>query len=112
MVGEEMSEGVFRIRQYDSKTRWQVESQSEPEAWYLVDLMYYHQIGRCDCFDFTYRKEPYAKLATRPSDHLRCKHIRVVREALLDSLLWSIGEHSTPTSFDEPVWEPALTKNG
>lgn len=91
---------VFRIRQADCKTRWWVSSQSRPDVEHLVDLMFYHQIGKCTCERFSFGLEPIARLATRPTDNLRCKHIRAAREALMDALLWQISEHEIPDSFE------------
>jgi hypothetical protein len=84
---------AFRIQRHDSSTRWLVQSAALPEEWYLCDLMANHQIGRCTCPDFTFNKEPVARLVRIPSDDLRCKHLRAVREYLLNSLLQEIGKN-------------------
>lgn len=85
-------ESVFIIKPHDCRTRWRVRSQENPEIEYVVDVMAYHKTGRCTCSDFTMRKEPIARLVYEAMDSLRCKHLRAVRDRLLDALLDEIAE--------------------
>ena len=83
----------FKLRRLDTQTRWLVESASEPGTWYLCDLMANVKIGRCDCADFVYNKSPAAVRADIPSDDLRCKHLRYLRERFTNALLDEIGKN-------------------
>ena len=51
---------------------------------YVIDLAAFGCNGRCECEDFTFRKEPKLRAGAHPSDGLRCWHIRRARDYLLD----------------------------
>ena len=78
------------VKRLDAPYRWLVQSESDPEVWYGVDLLENNRIGSCDCDHFRYRLSQLASEAKRPWDGLRCKHLVIVREALLNALLLSM----------------------
>lgn len=80
----------LKIKRLDSPYRWLVQSESDEDVWYGVDLLEHNKIGRCDCDHFKFRLEPTARDAKIPWDALRCKHLRIVRECLLNALLDSM----------------------
>ncbi|MBV8280835.1 MAG: hypothetical protein JO347_02080 [Candidatus Eremiobacteraeota bacterium] len=82
----------LKIRRLDAPYRWLVQSESDPEIWYGVDLLENNRIGSCDCDHFRYRLSELASQAKLPLNTLRCKHLLVVREALLNALLFSMAE--------------------
>src|SRR5205814_7835687 len=64
--------------------RFRVASRSESGTAYIVDLAAFGCNGRCECDDFKFRKEPKLWAGAHPSDALRCRHIRLARDYLLD----------------------------
>lgn len=81
---------IVAIR-FDSALRYLVQSDTDPDTKYLVELDAYHNNGRCVCEDFTMRLEPILKKGISPEmavrsgmitlkknwrvmNSLRCKH--------------------------------------
>lgn len=77
----------LRIKRLDSPYRWIVQSETDENVWYGVDLLAYNKVGQCDCDHFKFRLEVTAQAAQIPWDGLRCKHLKIVRECLLNCLL-------------------------
>jgi hypothetical protein len=80
---------------YDSPGRYLVPSRSRAGEVHLVDLLAYRLNGRCDCPDFTVRREPMLRKGASPGNSTRCKHIHAARDAMLQLILEEIRS-STP----------------
>ena len=78
------------IKRLDAPYRWLVQSESDPDVWYGVDLLANNRVGSCDCEHFTYRLARIAAETKHPWNGIRCKHLVIVREALLNALLLSM----------------------
>jgi hypothetical protein len=89
------------IKRLDAPYRWLVQSESDPEIWYGVDLLENNRVGSCDCDHFRYRLAQLASDCTRPWNGVRCKHIIICREALLNALLYSMAhqQYEDETKF-------------
>lgn len=87
------------IKRLDAPYRWLVQSESDPEIWYGVDLLANNRVGSCDCDHFRYRLNGMAQSAKVTWNGLRCKHLVIVREALLNALLLSMekGQYEDET---------------
>lgn len=79
------------IKRLDAPYRWLVQSESDPEVWYGVDLLANNRVGSCDCEHFSYRLGKVAAESKQPWNGLRCKHLVIVREQLLNALLLSMA---------------------
>lgn len=55
--------------------RFLVQSESNPDSSYLVDLLEYRRMGQCSCVDFGSRIQPVWESGDKP-DKVNCKHIR------------------------------------
>lgn len=62
-------------------------SQSSPETSYAVNLSDYGGLGSCTCDDYTLRRRPRWRDVRKPYDIFRCKHIRRVRNFVLDAIV-------------------------
>lgn len=62
-------------------------SMSHPETSYAVDVSSYSGLGSCECDDFRLRRYPRWKTVRLPFDIMRCKHIRRVRNHILDQII-------------------------
>jgi hypothetical protein len=62
-------------------------SQRSPTVRYTIDLEFHEGLGQCDCADFALRRFPIWKSVQANYDHLRCKHIRAIRNHFLDQIL-------------------------
>jgi hypothetical protein len=73
--------------------RWtyRVRSGADARRWYRVDLEFYGGNGRCECKDFATRHEPELARGTA-SGFNRCKHIRLARALVLDTLIAASGK--------------------
>ncbi len=64
-----------------------VKSNARPSISYTVDLSAHEGLGHCECDDFLFRRLPRWKQVKAKFDHLRCKHIRAVRNHVLDQII-------------------------
>lgn len=80
------------IKRLDAPYRWLVQSESDPEIWYGVDLLENGRVGSCDCDHFRFRLSALAAESKHPWNGIRCKHLVIVREALLNALLLSMAD--------------------
>jgi|LakMenE18May11ns_1017448.scaffolds.fasta_scaffold9280567_2 hypothetical protein len=62
-------------------------SSSHPERAYAVDVSAHGGLGSCECDDYLYRRYPRWKTVRQPFDSLRCRHLRAVRNHILDALI-------------------------
>lgn len=62
-------------------------SMSKPEVAYMVDVSHYGGLGSCTCVDFVARRKPRWSEVRKPRDTFRCKHIRRVRNYILDAII-------------------------
>lgn len=62
-------------------------SQSRTETAYAIDLAAHQGLGSCFCEDFLYRRYPRWKEVRRPFDAFRCRHIRKIRNHVLDQII-------------------------
>lgn len=69
------------------KGQYQAFSQSRPETAYMVDLHHYGGLGSCTCDDFVLRRKPRWKEIRKPYQIFRCKHLRRVRDFVLDGII-------------------------
>lgn len=92
------------IKRLDCAYRWLVQSESDPEIWYGVDLLANNRVGMCDCDHFRYRLSTLAAETTQPWNGCRCKHLVIVREALLNALLLSMAnqQYDDETKYAKP----------
>lgn len=67
-----------------------VESSKNSKQLYRVDLLAYDCRGRCDCFDFTCRRE---KLIAKGESTTGCKHVKAAREFALNDMLARIASN-------------------
>lgn len=63
--------------------------------YYHVDLEAYNFGGFCDCSDFKCRREPRLSRGEKPTDALRCKHIRAARTYFLDEIFPILAKQLT-----------------
>jgi hypothetical protein len=88
-------------------TRWQVESESNKEKEYLVDLLDYplegDLNGSCTCEHFTFNLKPYLDKGYNQSLPLRCKHIRKARAVLAGALLSREFERRNPGTLKRRI---------
>jgi hypothetical protein len=62
-------------------------SRSRPSVAYSIDLEAHRGLGSCQCEDFIYRRLPKWKKVQANYDHFRCRHIRAVRNHVLDQII-------------------------
>lgn len=79
------------IKRLDAPYRWLVQSETDQDVWYGVDLLANGRVGSCDCDHFSYRLSKVARETQQPWNGVRCKHLVIVREALLNALLLSMA---------------------
>ena len=89
----------MKIVEKVDRGRFLVQSETRAGINHLVDVLAYRSDcdynGSCTCESFQCNMEPKLKKGQPPSDALRCKHIRFVREGLKRFCL----------SFLLPIWE-------
>ncbi len=85
LIEEQTIEGavLYRIGRF----HYRIHSTSRPETSYTVDLFHYMGLGSCTCPDFTGRRQPRWSKVRKPYDIFRCKHLRRVRNHVLDQLI-------------------------
>ncbi len=84
------------IEFYDTPYRLFVDSFTDPNVRYLVDLKEHGGNGRCSCPDFCFRLA--AKMPAdgdAPRAPLRCKHIRSARDFVLTQIMIKIDVRDT-----------------
>lgn len=78
------------------RCRFRVQSESNPKAWYLVDLLSNNRMGQCDCADFRTRIGPlHNKIEERQMRRddagidfrWSCKHIDAAKDFFADMWL-------------------------
>lgn len=58
---------------------------------YCVNIEAHGALGHCTCDDFEFRRYPQWKKVRANYDFLRCKHLRAVRNHVLDQMIyWKI----------------------
>lgn len=62
-------------------------SESESKREYMIDLSANDGLGNCTCDDFLYRRAIRWKMVNKPYDVFRCKHLRRVRNHVLDQII-------------------------
>lgn len=63
------------------------DSTSQLGVKYQVDIMENDGLGNCQCADFAFRKYPRWKSAKTNLDSFRCRHIRRVRNHVMDQII-------------------------
>lgn len=66
---------------------YECSSESNPGHFYHVDILALKGLGECDCWDFISRRKPRWQGVKKPYDIFRCKHLRRVRNHVLDQIL-------------------------
>ncbi len=83
----------MEITPYDHPLRFHVDSEAKGATdKHLVDLAENEFFGKCSCQHFEFRIQPLidAKERLMPVD--RCKHLKAVREYLLDRVIESLAK--------------------
>lgn len=88
-------DGNMRIQRL-GKGMYACHSESRPETAYTVDVMSYDGLGSCQCDDFLYRRFPRWKSIRKNYDALRCKHIRRVRNHMMDQIIAHYAKQTQP----------------
>jgi hypothetical protein len=70
--------------------RFWIRSRTSPDP-HLVDLQEYNLNGFCSCQDFEFRRQPKLPADADNPDATRCRHIRAVREWLLNRVLFDVA---------------------
>lgn len=79
---------VARVRPVPGEIgRFQVQSQSAPAQWHLVDLCAYDGAGECDCIRFSTVCWPIIRDTKKLPPSKRCRHIRASREVCLNAII-------------------------
>jgi hypothetical protein len=80
---------VSAPRQFDTPLRWFVPSRSRGKngVEHLVDLGSYNGAGSCTCEHFTFTLDRVLQMGAKPSDDVRCFHIKEARKALADLVI-------------------------
>ena len=84
-IEERTLEGMRVVR--TGRGFYECSSESDPSHRYHVDILALDGLGECDCWDFTARRKPRWKDVKRAYDIFRCKHLRRVRNHVLDQIL-------------------------
>ena len=71
--------------------RWLVSSGTRPGVTHLVDLADLDGNGACSCEHFVFHLEPRLR-SGKTTTPLRCKHIKVAREALINRTIHLLEE--------------------
>jgi len=86
-------------RPYDSLTRYIVDSETKPDEVHLVDLAANKYLGECSCQHFTLKIRPQIDESpdrvSKTPDEFRCKHIKRVREYVLNHVIAAYEDLST-----------------
>lgn len=85
LTEERTLEGMRIVR--IGRGHYRAYSQSRPETAYDVDIMHYGGLGSCTCDDYVCRRKPRWRDVRKPYDAFRCKHLRRVRNHVLDQII-------------------------
>lgn len=66
---------------------YECSSESTPGVKYTVDILALMGLGQCDCWDFISRRKKRWEGVRKAYDVFRCKHLRRVRNHVLDQIL-------------------------
>ena len=104
---ERTLEGMRIVR--IGRGNYRCHSSSRPEVAYDVDIMHYDGLGSCTCDDYVCRRKPRWRDVRKPYDCFRCKHLRRVRNHVLDQI---VQHFHTPEAKPEakPTTKPMTTK--
>lgn len=85
--------------------RFTVQSRSRPHSvQHTVDLEYYDWSGGCSCEAFQFNFAPKLERGAKPSDDLRCIHLKRARSYFLDEILPRIADQlNTKTAPPPPL---------
>lgn len=75
-----------------SNVEFSVESESNPEETYAVDLTHWNFNGSCDCPHFLFQCKPVLQIKNINVSYLQCKHIIAARNYLLEKILPEINK--------------------
>lgn len=67
-------------------------SDTQVDVVYSVDINKHDGLGSCSCDDFLYRRFPRYKSSQIKFDAFRCKHIRRIRNHVLDQIIEFMAE--------------------
>jgi hypothetical protein len=80
----------------DHPLRYIVDSHTTQGVQYVVELESYPNQedcnGSCTCPHFSFRLEPHLRDGARPSDRLRCHHIKEARTKFLGTVIMQVLE--------------------
>jgi len=82
---ERTLEGMRIVR--IGRGHYRCHSSSRPEVAYDVDIIHYDGLGSCTCDDYVCRRKPRWRDVRKPYDCFRCKHLRRVRNHVLDQIV-------------------------
>lgn len=94
---------------HDTLTRWLIQSESRPDQLHLIDIRSHNCIGECSCEHFNLQIRPKIteavealdagkKFEPDDPDQYRCKHIKQVREQLMNTVIKHYEEISQTTN--------------
>lgn len=93
-IEERTLEGMVVVRV--GRGFYECQSQSDAKIKYHVDILSLGGLGECDCWDFLSRRRKRWDAVRLPYDIFRCKHLRRVRQHVLDQILAPYIKHETP----------------
>lgn len=85
------------IEAYDALGRYKVESESNSDVAYVVDLLAYNGKGQCSCDDWSFRIGPALEREEEPT-HFYCKHIIAAREEFASLVIAKLIEQIKQTA--------------
>jgi hypothetical protein len=91
IIPEETLEGA-RLERI-GRGHYRIWSSSQPEVAYSVDVTHYGGLGSCTCPDFTMRRLPRWRGVRKPYDSFRCRHLRRVRNHIMDQIIKYMKDH-------------------
>jgi len=100
---ERTLEGMRIVR--IGRGHYRCHSSSRPEIAYDVDIIHHEGLGSCTCDDYVCRRKPRWRDVRKPYDCFRCKHLRRVRNHVLDQI---VQHFQTPET--KPETKPMTTK--
>lgn len=85
LIHERTLEGMRIVRV--GRGQYRAYSQDHPDKAYDVDVSHYGGLGSCTCDDFEMRRFIQWKGVRKNYDIFRCKHLRRVRNHILDQII-------------------------